>query len=194
MPEQLNNLEQLLDRIEKAAKGKDHVSLEVIIKEIGSRSFGALLLMAGIILASPLSGIPGMPSTMGLFILLVSAQLFFRRDNFWLPHWLLNRSADQKKLYNILEWLRPSASFIDRWIQPRLKFFINGISIYFMAFTCLLIAIGLPLMELVPFSASAVGIILAAFGLSLIAHDGFLALLAFILTIVSFLWIITAVH
>lgn len=194
MAEKLYNLEQLLDRIEKAAKDKDHVSLEVIVKEIGSRSFGPLLLLVGILLASPLSGIPGMPTTMGLFIVLVSVQLIFRRRSFWLPHWLLNRSAEQKKLYKAIEWLRPPASFIDRLIQPRLTFLIRGISIYFIAFICLIIAIGLPLMELVPFSASAAGTILAAFGLALIAHDGFLALLAFILTIVTYWWIITAVH
>lgn len=194
MAEKLYNLEQLLDRIEKAAKGKDRVSLEVIVKEIGSRSFGPLLLMVGVILTSPLSGIPGMPTTMGLFILLVSVQLFFRRKSFWLPHWLLNRSADQKKLYKALEWLRPPASFIDRWIQPRLTLFIHGISIYFIAFICLIIAIGLPFMEFVPFSASAAGAILAAFGLALIAHDGLLALLAFVLTIMTYWWIITAVN
>lgn len=194
MAEKLYNLEQLLDRIDKAAKGKNHVSLEVIINEIGSRSFGPLLLMVGVILASPLSGIPGMPTTMGLFIMLVSMQLFLRRKSFWLPHWLLNRSAEQKNIYKAIAWLRAPASFIDRWIQPRLPFLIHGISIYFIAFICLIIAIGMPFMEFVPFSASAAGTILAAFGLALIAHDGLLALLAFILTIVTYWWIITAVH
>jgi hypothetical protein len=194
MPEKLYNLEQLLDRIEKAANGRNLVSLEVIIKEIGSRSFGPLMLMVGIILASPLSGIPGMPTTMGLFILLVSVQLLFRRESFWLPRWLLKRSVEQKKLHKALAWLRPPASFIDRWIRPRLTFFIRGISIYFIAFICFIIAIGLPVMELVPFSATTAGAILAAFGLSMIAHDGFLALLAFILTIMTFGWIISTVN
>jgi hypothetical protein len=37
-------------------------------------------------------------------------------------------------------------------------------------------------MEFVPFSANIAGAALTAFGLALIAHDGLLALLAFVLT------------
>lgn len=37
-------------------------------------------------------------------------------------------------------------------------------------------------MELIPFSAHGAGIVRTAFGLSLIAHDGLLALLAFAAT------------
>ena len=37
-------------------------------------------------------------------------------------------------------------------------------------------------MEVVPFSANGAGIVLTIFGLSLIARDGLLALIAFVLT------------
>jgi hypothetical protein len=44
----------------------------------------------------------------------------------------------------------------------------------------------MPAMELVPFSANGAGAALTAFGLSLIAHDGLLALLAFVFTAMTF--------
>jgi hypothetical protein len=43
----------------------------------------------------------------------------------------------------------------------------------------------MPVMEVVPFSANAAGIALAAFGLALIAHDGVLALIAFVFTVIT---------
>lgn len=42
-----------------------------------------------------------------------------------------------------------------------------------------------PVMELIPFSSSGAGAALTAFGLALIANDGFLGLLAFVLTAVT---------
>lgn len=47
---------------------------------------------------------------------------------------------------------------------------------------CVLIAVAMPPMELVPFTATGAGAALTAFGLSLIAHDGLVALLAFAFT------------
>ncbi len=61
-------------------------------------------------------------------------------------------------------------------------FFVTGFSKYMVAVFCILVAAGMPIMELVPFSATTTGIALTAFGLSLISHDGLLALLAFLAT------------
>ncbi len=54
-----------------------------------------------------------------------------------------------------------------------------------VAIFCIVIAAGMPLMKLVPFSATTAGVALAAFGLALIAHDGLLALLAFLATAIA---------
>ena len=186
MSQELTNLEQLLDRIGKAADDLDRVSLGMIVEAVGGRSFGPLLVTVGVILASPLSGIPGMPTTMGMLLLLIAVQLLFRREHFWLPRWLLRRSVARNNLVKALEWLRPPARFIDSWLGPRLTIFIRGLSFYLMAIVCLVIAAGLPVMELVPFSATSAGAVLTVFGLSLIAHDGFMALLAFVLTAITF--------
>lgn len=182
----ITNLVQMLDRIDRSANGRERVSLGAIVEAVGGRSFGPLLLMAGVIMVSPLSGIPSMPTSMGFLVLLIAAQLLFRRQHFWLPRWLLRRSIARTKLGKGIKWLRPSAHFIDRWLRPRLPLFIEGFSIYLVAAVCILIAAAMPIMELVPLSAHGAGLALSAFGLSLIARDGLLALLAFVVTAASF--------
>ncbi len=56
-----------------------------------------------------------------------------------------------------------------------------------IAIACIVIGIAMPAMEIVPFSANGAGAALTAFGLSLIANDGLLALLAFLFTAATFI-------
>ena len=186
MTREITTLQEMLDRISESADAKGRVSLGKIVESVGNRSFGPLLLMVGVIAASPLSGLPGVPTAMGVFILLIAGQLFFRRDHFWLPKWLLRRSLAREQVHKGVTWLRPAARFIDRWLKPRMPALIKGGSIYLISLVCAAIAIVMPIMELVPFSAHGAGVALTAFGLALISRDGLLALLAYALTVVSF--------
>ncbi|MEX2670520.1 MAG: exopolysaccharide biosynthesis protein [Phycisphaeraceae bacterium] len=177
------NLERLLDRIDEVSQEGDRVSLDSILQTVGSRSFGPLLLMAGLITFAPIVGdIPGVPTMMGLFVFLIAVQLLFHRKHFWLPGWLLRRSVARDKLCKALSWSRPAARFIDRLLRPRLKMLINGGATHVIAIVSLVIAAAMPMMEIVPFSANLAGAALTAFGLALIARDGLLAMFAFVFT------------
>jgi hypothetical protein len=101
------------------------------------------------------------------------------KEHFWLPRWLLNRSVAQDKLSKATQWLRRPARFLDRLLRPRLTIFTSGMARYLIALICILIAVVIPAMELVPFSANGAGAALTAFGLAVSARDGLLALLAF---------------
>src|SRR5699024_8943522 len=163
------------------------VSLDKILDTVGRRTFGPFLLIAGLITLAPLIGdIPGVPTIMGILILLVGGQLLFHQEHFWLPEWLLNQSVDKDKIYTALGWLRSPAGFLDRWLHPRLTIFVKGVAMYIIAAVCVAIAIVMPAMEFIPFSANVAGVALTAFGLSLITSDGILALLAFIFSAGTF--------
>lgn len=181
MAEKLTNLEQLLDRLDEAREGQDTVSFGRLMETIGKRSFGPLLLLIGIILVSPLSGIPGMPSTMGVAVFLLSCQMLLRRKHIWLPAWILRRSISEQKLAKAAGWLRKPARFIDRLIRQRLSFLVDGPASWPLALVCLLLAITLPLLEPLPFAASSAGAALTCIGLAMIAHDGLLAAIAYAL-------------
>lgn len=190
----VTDLEELFDCIGEAAAQNPHekVSIDSIMDMIGRRSFGLLLLLAGLIILAPVIGdIPGVPSIMGMFIFLVAIQLLIGQEHFWLPNWLLQRAVPADKLIKAVEWLRKPAHYIDKLIRPRLPLFVNGIAKYLIAVVCILIALMLPFMEVIPFSANAGGLALVAFGLALIARDGLLALFSFILTGLT-VWLIIA--
>lgn len=178
MAEDVDSLEQLLDQISDT-RSSSRVSLDTVVNVVGTRSFGPLLLLAGVILVSPLSGIPGMPTAMALLIFLIAAQLLLRRRCFWLPRWLLARSISSGRLIRAFEWTKRPARVVDRWSRPRLKPLTRQSGSYAIAIVCVAIALVMPVMELVPFSASAAGLALAAFGLALVTRDGLLALTAF---------------
>jgi hypothetical protein len=186
MGQTLNNLEQVLDHIARAAGDRDAVSMGTIVEAVGRRSFGPLLLMAGVVMTSPLSGIPGMSTSMAVLVLSIAFQLLVGRDHFWLPGWLLQRSVSRKKLNRALDFLKRPARFIDRHLRPRLTILVHNAGAYVIAVLCIAIAAGMPIMELVPFSATAAGVALSAFGLALVARDGALALFAVAWTGITF--------
>lgn len=179
----VTSLEQLLDRIDEAGEGEDKVSLEMLMDTIGKRSFGPLLLLIGVILVSPLSGIPGLPTTMGVAVFLVAVQMLVCKQHIWLPGWILRRELKQQRLSKASQWLRRPARFIDRFATNRLSLLVDGPGSWPVALVCVLVGVTLPVFEPLPFAASAAGVALTCFGLAMIAHDGVLVLLAYSATL-----------
>lgn len=161
---------------------KDHVSLDDILNASGRKSFGFFLLLAGLITLAPLVGdIPGVPTLMGTFVIIISVQLLLRRDKVWLPAFMRNRTLEQEKILKALRKLEPVMKFIDRILKPRLTFMTGGFMQYVIAGICVATAAVMPVMEFIPFSANIAGVILTVFGLALLANDGLLVLLVFAL-------------
>lgn len=179
------SLTEILDRIHAAA-GADPVTIDAVMEALGRRSFGPILLLAGLITLAPLLGdIPGVPTLMAVLVGLAARQLLCGRRVFWLPRWLLTRHAERATVQKGIAWLRRPARWLDALTRPRLTVLTRGMGVYFVAAICLLIALAMPPLELVPFSANGAGLALTAFGLALIGHDGLLALLAVTVTLAT---------
>lgn len=191
-PNDATNLQQLLDQIRASAGSSGQVSVNDILNGVGERSFGPVLLLAGLITLTPLIGdIPGVPTILGLIVLLTLGQLLFQRHSIWLPSWISQRSVPRDKLLKGLDWLQKPARFLDRWTGPRLVFLVDGPGLYVMATLCMLVAMAMPAMEVVPFSANGAGAALMAFGLAIVARDGLLAVVATSLTLLTGWFVIT---
>jgi hypothetical protein len=184
MTKPITNLEQLLERLGDAKGDHGRVTIDEMLDEIGHRSFGPMILFAGLVTLSPIGDIPGVPSLIAVFVLLVSGQMLLGRKYFWLPRWLLKRSVSKRRYQKSLRWLQRPASWVDRLIRPRLARLTGATGLRAIAATCLIIGLALPPMDFVPFSASGGGTALTAFGLAVMAHDGVLAALAFAVTAV----------
>lgn len=191
MSQPLQNLEQLLDRISELAHDNDRVSIAMVIESIGSRSFGPILMLIGMTLFSPLSGVPGMSFFMAAFVLLVATQILMGRKQFWLPSFILDRSVERGKLEAALNWLRKPARGVDRVLKPRLTFLVRSKGGYAIAALCVVVGLCMPFMELVPFSSSAAGLALLALGLALVVRDGLLVLLALVVFGAAFTFVAT---
>lgn len=180
---EFQSLQDLLKKIRENSQ-KEEISVGEIIEMVGERSYGPLLLIAGLATLAPIIGdIPGMPTVLGAIVFLFSAQLLFGKDHFWLPKFLLNRSISSKKLNKGIRWLESPAKLIDKLLKPRLRMLVRDTAVYVIAFMCLMIASAMPIMEFVPFSANVAGAALTVFGLALIARDGLLLILALVFTI-----------
>jgi hypothetical protein len=66
----------------------------------------------------------------------------------------------------------------------------NHAAQYVVAAVCVVIAVTTPAMEIVPLSANIAGAAIAVFGLSLMAHDGALALCALLVTASMFVFVV----
>jgi len=182
----LDNLEALLAEMHGAGEESDgRITVGALLDRIGRRSFGPLLVLPAMIAFTPLGGIPVLPSVMAAMVIVVAGQLLLNMDHFWLPAMVLRRSVDARKLCASADYLRRPAAWIDKLIRPRLTWLTREPFIHIAAFLCILVAFTVPPLEVIPFAGTVSWIAIGVFGLALIAHDGLLALVAFLFAIGS---------
>lgn len=170
------NMTELLQRLEKAGGDGPTVNIQNMVEAVGERSFGVLLLVPGLLVLSPLSGIPGLPSVFAVMVVLIAGQLLIGRACFWLPQWLLKRKASRGKFDKAMRFLYRLAHYIDQLLRPRLTFLTEGLALRLNAVLCILIASTMPPLELIPFGNSTAGAALSVLGLGLMARDGVMIL------------------
>jgi hypothetical protein len=144
----IHDLESLLDRVEQLTYTNGEVCLEDIIDVVGTRWFGPLLMVPGLVMVVPGVGdIPGVSALMGFVVLLVSVQAIFDRSTVWLPHWIASRAVSEAKVKRAIKWLRRPAVFVDNMTKRRLTWAVRHSSMYVIAATCILIAAMTPLLD-----------------------------------------------
>ena len=182
-------LSDVLDRIEAAAAG-GCVSVGDLLDELGERSITPVLLAISVLLISPLSGIPGVPTVSAALIVLIGAQGLMRRRHLWLPEALMRREIAAARIEKGVAWLRRPCAWIDRNARPRLCALTAGPMRPLAVLVCLLIASSWPLLEILPMvtSLGATAIALIVFGL--LTRDGLFALLGYgaVTGLVAVIW------
>lgn len=164
--------------------------LGVVLEHIGRRSFGPVILLAGIVTMAPLIGdIPGVPTLMASLVILTAGQLLVGKRRFWLPGLLLERAVPRARLHRILDWIARPAAVLERWFNPRLEAVSAGRGIYLIAMACILVALVMPFLEFIPFSANLAATAWIAFGLAMIFRDGYAGLFALLVTFGLFGWL-----
>lgn len=181
------NLTQLVALLEHIEPQQSSISVDDVLCAIGRRSFGPMLLVAGLMTLAPLIGdIPGVPTLMALLVLLTAGQLLVGRQQFWLPGWLLRRSISRSAFARALPYLKKPAGWGDRLLRVRLPWLTGYRGSRLTALTGIAIALAMPPMEFIPFTANGAGLALTLLGLGLVARDGLVLLTGLVLTVATF--------
>lgn len=174
-----HSIAALLDGLEKTAKS-DCVSVSDILDEFGDRAITPFILIAALILITPISGIPTVPTFAAIVMVLLAGQALIGRQRLWLPDFVRRQEIKGEKLRRGVSWLRKPAAFVDRHSRRRLRVLTKGPARVLNLLIITVIPIGWPPLELLPMvtSIGAGTVALLAFGL--FVRDGLYVLLGYV--------------
>ncbi|PLC48230.1 hypothetical protein CR159_19345 [Pollutimonas subterranea] len=181
-----NPLEHVIDSIVELGKKQEAVSVADIQENVGQRSFGPFLFIPAIFEMSPLGAVPGVPTLLGLIVFMTAGQMLFGRRHFWLPGFISKRSIKGERIGPAMQKIRPVVQLIDKGLRPRLQRITKKPWNRAMAGVCVLCALTVPPLEVVPFGSSGPFAAIALIGLGLMGHDGAFVWLGVITAAVAF--------
>lgn len=178
------NFTGVLDRLDREAEG-DKLTLGAMVDAIGGRGYGPLILAASLIELMPTGGIPGIPTLVAIMVIIFASQLVIGRPKPWIPKRLRNKGFNREKFNKAREKIKPATKKIDRVLKPRLHFLVTPFAARVVGLFCILLALTMPPLELIPGLGytPAVGIALLAVGLT--AQDGLFTLLGLLVPLVG---------
>jgi hypothetical protein len=175
------NLEDLLTELARIG-GTATVSVRDVLDALGRRSFAPLLLLISLLGFSPIGVTPGGPTVLAAFIVLIAGQLAIGSHRVWLPAFMLDWCIGGARLKKAATVLKPFGRMTDKVIRPRLTALTGPPFAGVVGVICVMIALTVPPLELLPLVDMPLWGALVAFSLALFAHDGLLAALAIALT------------
>ena len=170
----------LTDILRELAERPDggRISLVSVVETMQGRGFGPLLLAPALLVVLPTGAIPGAPTLCAILIVLVAGQLVLGLRAPWVPRRLRKVDFDQDRFRAMVERAQPWTERVDRLLKPRLQALTRWPFNRLGALLCLLLAVAMVPLELVPFAAAIPALIILLYALALAAHDGALALLS----------------
>jgi len=174
----------LEDVLDKAVNDidRDQVHVRDLLDLYGDRSFGPVFTILGLMIVIPfIGGIPGLPSVLGVVIILFLVQMLLGRDHIWLPEFIERRSIGRDKLQAAKERSAALLQRVDGLTDERFTWAVSDRMRYVAAVLVTVLAACLPPVEFVPFAALLPGAAIMLIGVALMAYDGALMLLGFLI-------------
>jgi hypothetical protein len=158
---------------------RESLALSDILDAFGATAFLPVLIVLALVVVSPLSGIPFLPTVFGTIIALVSLQMLLGRAAIWLPPMLARRRLSPRRLRAALARLRRLADRVDASARDRLRRLVTPPLDIAPKAACIPCGGAMPFLELVPFSSSILGLAILCFATGLLTRDGLFALAGF---------------
>ncbi len=169
-------LGRLVRKVQERTERGEPVSIGLLQEVSGAQAAGPMLLLPALIVVSPLSIVPGLPSLVGLHTVIVAGQLVLGRNRIWLPAWLKRRSLSTRHADKLLQFLRPVSRMADGVVKRRMLPFTGQVARRLGAAVCVLAGAIMPLLEFIPLSSTIAASVIAIYALSLSARDGLLTI------------------
>ncbi|MEQ9259462.1 MAG: exopolysaccharide biosynthesis protein [Roseovarius sp.] len=152
-------------------------SLGEVVDALGIASYTPLIFVPALALVSPLSGVPGFTSLCGVLIAAVSLQQILERPRLWLPGWLRRAKLRTTRARRGMLWLIKPAEWLDTITRERLEGLVTPPLARLPQGMCCLFGLMMPLLELIPFTSSILGAIIALMTAGMFMGDGLLVLI-----------------
>jgi hypothetical protein len=172
-----HTLVDVLDRLSSlsSAGGGEPVTVARLMRAIGRRSYGPLLLLIGLISISPLTAAPGATWFAASITLALSAQMALGASHPWLPREALTAQVPVLALQRAAAAAKPCARRVDAVLRPRLTWLIDPPFVFVTALACIAAALLTFPLGLIPLAPIAPGLAVSLFGLALTTRDGLIA-------------------
>ncbi|MEL6205078.1 MAG: exopolysaccharide biosynthesis protein [Pseudomonadota bacterium] len=158
--------------------GRETLNLGDIVDAFGAAAFLPVLIVLGLIVVSPLSGIFLLPTFFGLAIFTTAVQMLVGKRRLWLPGVVRRRKISGRVLHGGLQRLTRLADRIDRAARVRLRALVAPPLDTFAKAACAICGLAMPTLELVPFSSSILALAVILFATALLTRDGLLVVVA----------------
>ena len=156
---------------------EEGLSLRAIFDRLDERAFGAVLFILALPCTIPF--LYGVPQVVSLPMMALTLQMLAGRDEPWLPEKFGNRKIDKKGLTRTSKFGRKWFGWLERIAHPRLLWMTSKgadrVIALFMTIFCASILLPFPLTNTVP------GIAVAIIAFGLMARDGLLVILGWII-------------
>ncbi len=171
------------DLLISAVRGEsERVTIAEILDALDNRAFGLATLLFAIPSVIPMP--PGVPTVVGIALLIVSLQMVIGRQELWLPKILSKQGFSRKSLVSGFEKIKPQLEFIEKFAKPRLLVLTGKAATVVIGVIILIMAIIL-ILPLPPGGNFPPALACAVLGMGLVERDGIIVLIGMVVTVAA---------
>jgi hypothetical protein len=160
----------------------DRITVGEILDALDARAFGLATLVFSLPSVVPMP--PGVPTVVGIALLIVSVQMVIGRQELWLPGFLTRRSFARKALVGAFEKLAPRLEAVEKIARPRLLFMTGKIGTIAIGLIVLFMALVL-ILPLPPGGNFPPALACAILGMGLAERDGIIVLFGLVVSVAA---------
>lgn len=167
----------------QAVRGEsERITVGDILDALDARAFGLATLIFSLPSIVPMP--PGVPTVVGVALLIVSFQMVIGRHELWLPRFLTKRSFSRPALVSALEKLAPRLEAIEKIAKPRLEILTAKVGTVLIGLVVMFMAIVL-ILPLPPGGNFPPALACAVLGMGLAERDGVIVLIGLVASAVA---------